>query len=538
MDTTNKCQQPHTTAPPLKKYAGALIFALALALYLSAPERWWSGDTLPSSYLPISILEHGTLYLDYFHSLYGAKASKTYHDGANPLPYYLTFVKGHYVSGYSPWPAFMAIPIYAVPVLAHAPLPLKSILFWAKLSAAMITAFSVLFLFWALREIVSVGWATVIALVYAFGTSAFSINSRAFYEHGPSVFFLTLGLFFLIKGEKNDSTLPFAGLCFSAAVLMRYTDALIALPVCFYVFHKYRNVFVRYLYYSSPPAFLLLAYNHWYLGSVWNTGYFQLGSRTANNAWSTPFWQGFSGLLFSPSRGLFIYSPILLMSLVGIWLVWRRGPISLRYLSIGIFLVVLLISKWFMWWGGYGYGPRLLAGIAPLLCFFLYPLGQIMRKRSYLLSTFVLLAGLSISMNAIGAYWYDGQWDAQESVRQHPQRLWSWKNSPFVYYAHYPYWDISQLTRDVGIHGKIKAVVHGMLSPFHSSKKKTALPIADRSHSLRAPLHFYAEHIDMSGEFVFSTETWSMFAAASKVNRTDRSMYSCKDNPEPEALRL
>lgn len=443
-----------------KRCVAASIFILVLAVYLTGTSAWWSGDTLPTAYLPLSVMEHGTFYLDYFPSLYDAEARRTSSLGPTGLPYYIEFRNGHYVSAYPPWPALLAVPIYAAPMLAGVTNSRESILHLAKVSAAIITDFSVLFLFLALCEMVSVPWAAVIAVVYALGTTAFSVSSQAFWQHGPSALFLTLGLLLLVKGLKDQSWLPFAGLSFSVAVLMRYTDAVIALIFAFYILQKHRRVLFQYLSLSALPACILLAYNHWYMGSVMNTGYFRVGSHASLLLWKTPFWQGLSGLLVSPSRGLFVYSPILLMSLVGIYLIWKKGPVSFRYLTIGVFTIILVYSKWYMWYGGYCYGPRLLADIAPFLCFFLYPLGPLLEKRRSLILGFAFLAIISFGMQAIGAYWYDSTWDTHVSVAKDPERLWSWKDSPFIYYGRYPYWDLGQFAQWMGVRQDIHHLFH------------------------------------------------------------------------------
>ena len=44
------------------------------------------------------------------------------------------------------------------------------------------------------------------------------------------------------------------------------------------------------------------------------------------------------GILFSPSKGLFTYSPILLFAFVGIFYVWKNGCIPLlKYLDLDQF---------------------------------------------------------------------------------------------------------------------------------------------------------------------------------------------------------
>lgn len=66
--------------------------------------------------------------------------------------------------------------------------------------------------------------------------------------------------------------------------------------------------------------------------------------------WSTPLLQGLAGLLLSPGRGLLVYSPIFVLSIVGAAIAWRRGgdPL-LRALSVGIALTVVVYARWVSW---------------------------------------------------------------------------------------------------------------------------------------------------------------------------------------------
>jgi hypothetical protein len=409
-----------------------LLLIVAL-IYLANGRAIGSADTLPARYLPFSIVRELDFDLDEFTHLYDESARRGY-----PLwrgiPYFLRYHNGHYLSAYPPGPALLALPIYAIPVMAGVS-PTSP---WApgieKLAATLITAFSVLFLYWALKELVTERWALTIAGVYAFGTSSLSISSQALWQHGPSQFFLALALYWLVKGGREDRYIAYASFALTSSICMRPTNALIALPFALYIACKHRAVVMKCILFSIPPMTFFLLYNYWYFGSI-RGGYGSVSLDAPSFIWQTPVGEGIAGLLFSPGRGLLIYSPVFILSLVGVGVVWAKGPQLFRYASIGLLLVVLLYSKWFMWWGGWTYGPRLLSDLTPLLCMYLYPLCHAMDRWRLLRAGFVALGLLSVGCHALGAWWYDFRWDLVHNPDQYPARLWQWRESPLVHYA-------------------------------------------------------------------------------------------------------
>src|SRR5262249_41636032 len=102
------------------------------------------------------------------------------------------------------------------------------------------------------------------------------------------------------------------------------------------------------------------------------------------------YWKGqmrhtLPGLLVSPGRGLFVYSPVLAFSLVGIVFACRReGDRLIRAIALGVLLVLGVYSRWWVWWGGASYGPRMLADLTPLLVFAIHPcVGLFERVRAW-----------------------------------------------------------------------------------------------------------------------------------------------------------
>ena len=108
----------------------------------------------------------------------------------------------------------------------------------------------------------------------------------------------------------------------------------------------------------------LLYFNLIRYGQIAETGYSQ------ELLFQAP-WVGGFGLLFSPGRGLFIYAPFTLLLFFGLRPAWRRLSPAYFWLIIGFCLFYwLFYGSWFAWGGTWGWGPRFLLPILPLLMVF------------------------------------------------------------------------------------------------------------------------------------------------------------------------
>lgn len=106
---------------------------------------------------------------------------------------------------------------------------------------------------------------------------------------------------------------------------------------------------------------LSLWWNWARFGSIWTTGY--LESESFSGDWLF----GIYGLLVSPGRGLLWYSPVLLLAIPGgIWFA-RYKPWVLAMSAAIIAMYVLVYGKWYMWHGGFSWGPRFVVPTLPFL---------------------------------------------------------------------------------------------------------------------------------------------------------------------------
>lgn len=105
-------------------------------------------------------------------------------------------------------------------------------------------------------------------------------------------------------------------------------------------------------------------------GSPWDSGYVDA------ERFSADWLFGIFGLLFGPARGLLWYAPVLVLAIPGAFWFWREKRWMLfSFLSI-ICVFVLLYGKWFMWHGGFSWGPRFMVVLLPFISVLTGPVFQ------------------------------------------------------------------------------------------------------------------------------------------------------------------
>lgn len=402
------------------------------------------GDALAFRYLPYSILYEGNFDLDEFHekliTLYPTDLYE--YPSGEKIPYYLIKVKGHYLSSSGIGPSLLSLPFLFIPIVFfHLHPESWMIIFLSKLTASVFIALSAILIYLSVRLLSTKKKALFITFIYALCSGMWSITSQILIQQTGSEFFLALSIYFLVKGIKKAKFIPFVGLSLASAVIMRPTNFLVISIITIYVLHRHRDHFFGYLINSATPILLILGYNYHYhgsmflfsqmicnpLGALYKTGSIKM--------WPTPILKGILGVLISPSRGLFIYSPVFTFAFVGMLLVWRKKQdILFRYFSMVVIVLIIIHSKWYDWWGGWTFGCRVLNDAVPFLVIFLLPMIDYLKGRKWLLTLFIITITISFFVQAIGVFLYDYEWDRNPNIDLNQNRLWSWKDGQLVYY--------------------------------------------------------------------------------------------------------
>jgi hypothetical protein len=269
--------------------------------------------------------------------------------------------------------------------------------------------------------------ALALALLFAFGTTEWSLASRNLYPHGLTLLLLSGALYWLLTGTRPLLT----GLVLALAFWVRPSNAISCIVLALYFAIHRRKQLLAFAMGAAPVA----AIYFWYQVSSRNT-VLPLYLTAPRN--SISFAEGLAMDLFSPSRGLFVFTPVFLISIAGIVLAWRRRwcfPL-LPYLAAIVPLHVAAIATL---WPGHCYGPRYLADITHLLVLFLIPAilwwqERTGSARTAFAAAFLALAAWGVFVHGHGATSIAAnQWSAlPANVDEARWRVWDWSDPQFL----------------------------------------------------------------------------------------------------------
>ena len=417
----------------------SVILGLCCLLVYNANGRAISaGDAFPARYLPFAIWGHQTLTLDPVASL--TTQGRAPLDPRRPRPdaafWSVMAPTGHLVSLYSVVLPVLVAPLY-LPAVGY--LHVRG---WTeervdriarimeKLTASLLAALSVSLLYRLLRRRAAPPIALLLTVAYAFGTTTWVISSQALWQHGMAQLLL-IGTVLILTAPCTAPRALAAGLLCGLIAGNRPPDAILAAALGVYGLYWAGRRAVLLAVAAAAPVALVLLYNLTVVGAI-GGGYGLVGRRTF---FGLDVASGLAGLLFSPTRGLFVFSPFFVLLALA-WRHWPRDAAERRLtLAIGVGVVVqVLLYSTVDWRGGMAWGPRFLTDLLPLLIWMLVPAVVALRRVGRV--CFVTAVAVAISIEAIGAFTYTGVTDLPIfAVDSGPDRLraaWNWRNAPFV----------------------------------------------------------------------------------------------------------
>lgn len=407
--------------PPSRRVRFDLAAVLLLGLHLvvsGTPRVLSSGDNRATRWIPLALAERGSL------DLAGLGPWAT-----DPGHYSAIRVGDRLLPAFPIGTALVSLPVVALATAVSDAPPSERILErWEKRIAALLATASAALLFLALRRRAGDGAAIAVALLFALATPFFSTAAQGLWSISGEVFFVNLALALLL-GTKRPATAALAGVALGGAFLCRPTAVLVLAPLAAVALLESRRRGLALLGAAAGAMAAVAAAQ----ASVWGhpLGGYGLLNREAAGWGSHPL-EGLAGVLASPSRGLLLFCPfLLLLPLARRRLAARPDLRPLWFASLAVVAATtLLAAAYAKWWGGHSIGPRLLAEAAPFLALLLLPflVGEpLPRRRSLPLAAAV---ALSVATQLLAGYRPGARdWNPIADPDHHPERLWSIRDS-------------------------------------------------------------------------------------------------------------
>jgi hypothetical protein len=200
---------------------------------------------------------------------------------------------------------------------------------------------------------------------------------------------------------STRGVLASAGLLAGLSVIFEYQVILVAIALAAYAVVRYRGRVLAFAAGTVPPVIALGAYHTALFGRPWAFPYGYI----EHPAYVAAHQAGFHGLslpnlatiptfLFSPSYGLFAFSPVLALGAAGAIFLLVRGPRREGVLATAVCLsMFVFLAGMSNWRAGWCVGPRYIAVVAPFL---LLPLIELWPRMARLWWGPAAIVGLTI----------------------------------------------------------------------------------------------------------------------------------------------
>ena|GEM_PF-327867 len=298
--------------------------------------------------------------------------------------------RGQYYSALAPGLALLAFP-FVVPgfiVEGHFS-EYGTVMLSSELFVAVLNALAALYLYKLSRMYFREATATFIALAYAFSTVSWPF-ATFFFQSDVSAAFDVIAVYSVLRatrGSGGSVTILVGGLSVAAAMTVDYVNFLLMPVLLVYIIVSLRKDYgllakgaAEFALCSFFGVLAIGLYNYASFGQVLvSSEQLYLHSPSVLGEFSTPLYLGMVLNLFTPLRGIFLYSPVLLAGvfgfrkMVGAPAVRREGLLLLTVFTA----LFLPYCAWYGPTGGLSFGPRFIVASLPFL---LLPAGYVIES--------------------------------------------------------------------------------------------------------------------------------------------------------------
>jgi hypothetical protein len=370
--------------PQLKFFLAFVLINLFLSCYYL--DMWTTPSTLSRAFTVYQLADKGVYNIDPFAQICDdkSKIGEHYYSDKAPLPaffvypFYALIQNSAFIDAVKYADQYYPIHIWRINGLRDARTPqtffITPVIFIGSLIVGALPFLLILIMTYYTLQKKKITFSPIYLMLAFYGSYLF-VYSGTFFNHIFAAALLLLSYYF-IKERKYLWSGIFLGLSF----LSEYPVGL-AMPLWFVLILLNERKIKPLIYFSAgvlPGVLVLLFYNYYTSGNLLTMSY-AYNADTAykeihqNYGFRFPSFKSIWGLTFSGYMGLFIFVPLLFVSLFyyiknNLKSKWLQ-QVKTNYLAIFTIAYFMMISCYFIWWGGWSYGPRYLIVLAVLLIY-------------------------------------------------------------------------------------------------------------------------------------------------------------------------
>ncbi len=252
-------------------------------------------------------------------------------------------------------------------------------------------------------------------VVYCFllGTNLFYFSvGDASYTHAYNFAFIAAFGYF-IRGLKEDSRIRYfllAGLLYGVIIHLRAVNALVIFTVPFLLENFYtlkariKKLVTASVFWKTLLVFFAAIFPQLIFWKLDFGSFFVYPYGNEGFDFSSP---NFYGVLFSYRKGLFLYTPMVFLSLTGFYFLFKNKGAYTGFCLLGFFfLITYVFASWWSWWYGSSLGMRPFIDFYPFFAILLGLAFKGLRKK-YLRVILGLLCFGALVLNQIQSYQYE-----------------------------------------------------------------------------------------------------------------------------------